>query len=399
LTVLSSAGANTTRLLSVDTATGRADPRYADPRYDVVGAGISPVTGEPDLAVVHRERRHLEALDPALRADLARLRQSCQGDLMLLGRDEADRRWLVLDFVDDGPSSYHVYDRVSRRTDFLFAHEPALGDYTMAPVEPFGFVARDGLDIHGYLTFPPGLARRGLPAVLAVHGGPWSRDVWGSGGEAQWLANRGYLCVQVNFRGSTGYGKAFTNAGDREWGGRMQDDLLDAVRCLVGSGAADPARIGICGSSYGGYAALVGATSTPEVFRCAVAASAPANLLTFVRSAARASELMATRLLHRIGDPDTDTDLLWSRSPLSRIDQLRIPVLIAHGGNDPRVRLDEPEQIVKALRGREIPHEYLVFADEGHGFVKPHNRMAFYAATEQFFAKHLGGRCETTGRG
>jgi dipeptidyl aminopeptidase/acylaminoacyl peptidase len=398
LLLLSSRAAETTRLLGMDLATGETRVLHADPRYDVVGAQVSPVTDEPDLVVVHRERRHLEALDPALEPELARLRQSCRGDVMLLGRDERDRRWLVLDFVDDGPSGYHVYDRASGQTELLFTHQPALARYTLAPIEPFSFRARDGLDVHGYVTFPPGVPRRRLPVVLAVHGGPWSRDVWGSGGEAQWLANRGYLCVQVNFRGSTGYGKAFTNAGDREWGGRMQDDLVDAVAHLVGRGVADPAKVGIYGSSYGGYAALVGVTSTPEVFRCAVAASAPVNLLTFVRNAARTSAMMAARLLHRIGDPDADADLLWSRSPLSRIDALARPVLIAHGANDPRVRLDEPEQIVTALRDKGIPHEYLVFPDEGHGFAKPANRQAFYAATELFLARHLGGRCEPVAR-
>jgi dipeptidyl aminopeptidase/acylaminoacyl peptidase len=269
-----------------------------------------------------------------------------------------------------------------------------LADHRLARVEPFSLRARDGLTLHGYLTFPPGVPRRALPTVLTVHGGPWQRDVWGFNAEAQWLANRGYLCLRVNYRGSTGYGRDFRNAGDREWGGRMQTDLLDAVDFVVSRGYADPSRVAIYGGSYGGYAALAGVAFTPGTFRCAVALAAPADLRTFIGAVPGTSQAVLRNFRRRIGDPVTDADVLWSRSPLSKVDDIRAPVLIAHGANDPRVRRAESDRIVAALRARGIPHEYLLFDDEGHGLVRQRNRQAFYAAAERFLAAHLGGRRE-----
>ncbi|MBO0684142.1 MAG: S9 family peptidase, partial [Candidatus Dormibacteraeota bacterium] len=295
---------------------------------------------------------------------------------------------------DDGPVSYFTYDRVSATGRFLFSHRQELEGRPLAKMEPFSFVARDGLTIHGYLTFPQGVERRGLPAVLNVHGGPWSRDVWGFDLQAQWLANRGYLCVQVNFRGSTGYGKRFLNAGDREWGARMHDDLVDAVGWVADRGYADPRRIGIFGGSYGGYAALVGATFTPDLFACAVDLVGPSNLRTLLETVPPYWKPMIAEWHARVGNPETEADFLWSRSPLSRVDQIRIPLLIAQGANDPRVKQAESEQIVAALREKGIPHQYLLFGDEGHGFAKPENRLRFYAAAEEFLSRYLGGRCE-----
>jgi dipeptidyl aminopeptidase/acylaminoacyl peptidase len=230
--------------------------------------------------------------------------------------------------------------------------------------------------------------------VLNVHGGPWGRDAWGFDSEAQWLANRGYLCLQVNFRGSTGYGKAFVNAGDREWGGKMQDDLTDAVAFAVSQGWADPARVAIYGGSYGGYAALAGAAFTPELFCCAVDIVGPSNLKTLIETIPPYWAPMIALFHTRVGDPEHDTEFLWSRSPLSRAADIRTPLLIAQGANDPRVKQAESEQIVAALREAGIDHEYLLFPDEGHGFAKPGNRLRFYAAAELFLARHLGGRAE-----
>jgi dipeptidyl aminopeptidase/acylaminoacyl peptidase len=198
----------------------------------------------------------------------------------------------------------------------------------------------------------------------------------------------------VNYRGSTGYGKDFVNAGDREWGGRMQDDLVDAAQWLVGRGIVDPARLAIYGSSYGGYAALVGAAFTPDLFRCAIAVCAPSDLRTFVRAAIDSAGQLTPRIRRRIGDPVADADFLWLRSPLSRVDEIRVPILVAHGANDPRVPVAEAEQLVAALRDKGIDHEFLCFPDEGHGFVKPGNQLRFYAVAEQFLARHLGGRHE-----
>jgi dipeptidyl aminopeptidase/acylaminoacyl peptidase len=235
---------------------------------------------------------------------------------------------------------------------------------------------------------------RDLPLVLDVHGGPWHRDEWGYDPEAQWLANRGYACLQVNFRGSTGYGKDFLNAGNREWGGKMHDDLVDAVRWAVDRGIADPSRLAIYGGSYGGYAALAGATLTPDLFRCAVAIVGPSNLITFIETIPPYWSTFLAMLHERVGNPETDAEFLRSRSPLTYVDRIRIPMLIAQGANDPRVKRSESEQIVAAMKAKGIPHEYLVFEDEGHGFAKPENRLRFYAVAERFLARHLGGRSE-----
>jgi dipeptidyl aminopeptidase/acylaminoacyl peptidase len=394
VTGLTSVGTNTVCLRRWDLRTGASELLYADPDYDVGSVGLSPLTGEADVVVVEGERRELTAVDPAVVPDVARLREACAGDAILLSRDPSDRKWLVMDYVDNGPARYHVYHRPTGSMRFLFSHNPVLEQYELARLEPFSFPARDGLIVHGYLAFPPGVPRRQLPAVLAVHGGPWTRDQWGSGGDAQWLANRGYLCVQVNYRGSTGYGKDFVNAGDREWGGRMQDDLVDAAESLVSRGIVDPARLAIYGSSYGGYAALVGAAFTPGLFRCAIAVCAPSDLRTFVRAAIDSAGQLTPRIRRRIGDPVADADFLWLRSPLSRVDEIRVPILVAHGANDPRVPVSEAEQLVVALRDNGIDHEFLCFPDEGHGFVKPGNQMRFYAVAERFLARHLGGRHE-----
>ncbi|WP_285504337.1 S9 family peptidase [Actinokineospora sp. NBRC 105648] len=397
LLLLSSKGSPTTRLLRVAIGDGAVEVLAEDPGHDVVGVGTDP-DGEARLAVVRRERAHLEALRADVRADVAALLAARAGEVTVLGGDDADRTWLVRYLVDDGPAEFRVYDRATRRTTPLFTHSTTLDGLPLARVEPFGFTARDGLAIHGYLTSPPGVPRAGLPTVVVVHGGPWTRDLWGFRGETQWLANRGYLALQVNFRGSTGYGKDFVNAGDRQWGAAMQDDLLDAVSHAIGRGWTDPHRVAIYGGSYGGYAALVGVTFTPEVFRCGVAVAAPSDLRTFL-AAVPGKELsgLTQRLWRRVGHPEHDADMLWARSPLSRIDRLRVPLLVAHGANDPRVPAAEAEQAVAVLRAKGIDHEYLLFPDEGHAFTRPRNRLAFYAAAERFLARHLGGRAEEPG--
>jgi dipeptidyl aminopeptidase/acylaminoacyl peptidase len=394
LVALSSVGANTSRLVWLDCADGSETVVAEDPVYDVAGVRLHPDTNDPQIAFVRRERMDYLVLDPAVAGDLDRLRRLDRGDLELAGHDDTDRIWLAGFSTDDGPIRYHAYDRQSGRSTFLFEHQPALSRYELAAMEPFSFTARDGLVVHGYLTFPAGEERSALPAVLNVHGGPWFRDTWGFDPEAQWLANRGYLCVQVNYRGSTGYGKAFVSAGDGEWGRRMHDDLIDAVRWVISEGYADADRIGIFGGSYGGYAALVGAAFTPDVFRCAVDIVGPSNLKTLIESIPPYWAPLVAQFHTRIGDPATDADLLWERSPLSRVDDIRIPLLIVQGANDPRVKQAESEQIVAALREKAIPHEYMLFEDEGHGFAKPENRLRFYAAAERFLSEHLGGRFE-----
>jgi dipeptidyl aminopeptidase/acylaminoacyl peptidase len=394
LWAVSSVDANAGRLVRIDCATGESEVVAEDPTYDVGGVHLHPDTREPRVVVYMKERAVHQVLDDAVAPDIAALQALEPGDLSLVGDDDADRTWLAAFMADDGPVRYYAYDRRTREATFLFEHQPALSRYRLASMEPFSFTARDGLTIHGYLTFPPGAERTALPAVLNVHGGPWGRDMWGYDPEAQWLANRGYLCIQVNFRGSTGYGKDFVNAGDREWGAKMHDDLLDAVDWAVAQGYADRSRVGIYGGSYGGYAALVGAAFTPDVFACAVDIVGPSNLITLIESIPPYWAPMIAQFHTRVGNPETEADLLWERSPLSRAGDIRIPLLIAQGANDPRVKQAESEQIVAALTEKGIDHEYLLFPDEGHGFAKPENRLKFYAAAERFLARHLGGRFE-----
>jgi dipeptidyl aminopeptidase/acylaminoacyl peptidase len=394
LLMISAAGSDTGRLTRVDLATAEATVLAEDPEADVSGVLLDPDTCDPQIVMVLKDRMAYVVLDPSVADDLKAVRALHPGDPTFSGRDEADTTWLVAFNVDAGSITYFTYDRATKTGRLLFSARPALAGYELAPMEPFSFAARDGLVIHGYATFPPGLGRTGLPVVLDVHGGPQVRDTWGYNPEAQWLANRGYLCIQVNYRGSTGYGKAFVAAGDREWGGKMHDDLVDAVGYAVSQGWADKSRVAIYGGSYGGYAALVGAAFTPDVFCCAVDIVGPSNLKTLLETIPPYWAPMIAQLHRRVGNPETDADFLWSRSPLSRARDIRIPLLIAQGANDPRVKQAESEQIVAALNEAGIDHEYMLFPDEGHGFAKPENRIKFYTAAERFLAKYLGGRHE-----
>jgi dipeptidyl aminopeptidase/acylaminoacyl peptidase len=388
----SSIDVNAARLVKLDIPSGTTDVLAEDPTYDVVSVTVHPDTREPQLAAFLKERFEYIVLDPTISADVEAIKAIQPGDFHLTDRDHADNTWLVAFDVDDGPIRYYAYDRTTKESTFLFEHRKQLENYTLAPMEAFSIKARDGLELNGYLSFPVGVPRENLPTVLNVHGGPWARDSWGFHPEAQWLANRGYLCVQVNFRGSGGYGKDFLNAGDREWGGKMHDDLIDTVNWLIEQGYADPDRIAIYGGSYGGYAALVGATFTPDVFACAIALVGPSNLKTFIETIPPYWLPMIAMWHNRVGNPETDEDFLWSRSPLAKVDNIKIPMLIAHGANDPRVKLSETEQIVEAMKAKGIDHELMIFPDEGHGFAKPDNRLKFYREADTFLARHLGGR-------
>jgi dipeptidyl aminopeptidase/acylaminoacyl peptidase len=394
LLMISAAGSDTGRLTRVDLATGDAAVLAQDAEADVSGVLLDPDTRDPLIVTFLKERLNYVVLDPSVEDDLKAIRALHPGDPSFAGRDEADATWLIAFNVDAGSVTYYLYDRAAKSGKLLFSARPALSGFELAAMEPFSFPARDGLVIHGYVTFPPGLGADSLPVVLDVHGGPQARDAWGYNPEAQWFANRGYLCVQVNYRGSTGYGKSFTAAGDREWGGKMHDDLLDAVDYVVAQGWADRSKIAIYGGSYGGYAALVGAAFTPDVFCCAVDIVGPSNLKTLLETIPPYWAPMIADLYRRVGNPETDAEFLWSRSPLSRARDIKIPLLIAQGANDPRVKQAESEQIVAALTEAGIDHEYMLFPDEGHGFAKPENRIRFYAAAERFLAKYLGGRYE-----
>jgi dipeptidyl aminopeptidase/acylaminoacyl peptidase len=394
LLVITPVDANTARLIRVDVATGAIEVLAEDAEADVDGVVLHPDTLEPQIVLVEKDREEFIVLDPAIEADLKAVRALHPGDPSISGREHANSSWLVAFTNDAGPVTYYVYDPAAHSGRFLFDARPELNRYQLAAMEPFSFTSRDGLTIHAYATFPAGADRSNLPAVVNVHGGPQVRDEWGWNPEAQWLANRGYLCVQVNYRGSTGYGKDFVAAGDREWGAKMHDDLIDAVDYIVGQGWADRDKVAIYGGSYGGYAALVGAAFTPDVFCCAVDIVGPSNLKTLLETIPPYWAPMIAQLYKRVGNPETEAEFLWSRSPLSRARDIRIPLLIAQGANDPRVKQAESEQIVAALQEAGIDHEYMLFPDEGHGFAKPANRLKFYAAAERFLARYLDGRFE-----
>lgn len=380
-------------LVRLSLTDGSVDLLAEDPRYDVARTIIHPDTRAVQAVAFQRARPEWQVLDEDAAPDFEAAMALEPGDFNLIDRTAADDVWLLALVQDAGPVSYYSFDRASGSGTFLFYHRPELADAGLVAMEPVELTARDGLTLHGYLTRPAGEAGP-LPMVLNVHGGPWHRDVWGYDPEAQWFANRGYACLQVNYRGSTGYGKTFLNAGDREWGGRMHDDLVDAVHWAIDEGIADPDRVAIYGGSYGGYAALVGATFTPELFCCAVDIVGPSNLITFIQSVPAYWEAFLEILYRRVGHPERDADFLRDRSPLFKVDRIAIPLLIAQGANDPRVKQSESEQIVAALKEKGIDHEYLVFPDEGHGFAKPENRLEFYAAAEAFLARYLGGRVE-----
>lgn len=392
--LLDSRDANAAPLVEVEIATGKKRIIAEDPQYDVGDVTVHPDTYEIQMVSFVKARIEHKVLDSSIEDDIARIGKLSAGDFGIYNRTDDDKQWLVGFNEDRHPFSYYAYDRTTQEGTFLFYNRPDLADYSLAQMQPFSFTARDGLEIHGYLHLPPGKPRSALPTVLNVHGGPWHRDSWGYEPEGQWLANRGYAVLQVNFRGSTGYGKNFLNAGDREWGGKMHDDLVDAVGWVVGEGIADPDRIAIYGGSYGGYAALAGATFTPDLFKCAVDIVGPSNLITFIETIPPYWSTYLATLHKRVGNPETETEFLKSRSPLFSVDEIRIPMLIAQGANDPRVKQSESEQIVAAMREKGIDYEYMLFEDEGHGFAKPENRLRFYATAERFLAKHLGGRAE-----
>jgi dipeptidyl aminopeptidase/acylaminoacyl peptidase len=385
---------NAARLLQMDVHSGEFRVILEDPEYDVGRLIVNPDTYKIQAVSFTKARDEWIVLDASIEREISEIRRLHHGDFFLSSRDHSDRHWIVGFTADNGPVPYYIFPRDDKRATFLFDHRHELRKYKLATMEPISFSSSDGKTIHGYITFPEEQSHSNLPMVLNVHGGPWHRDTWGFNPEAQWFANRGYVCLQVNFRGSTGYGKDFLNAGDREWGGKMHQDLVDAVYWAIEKGYADPKRIAIYGGSYGGYAALVGATFTPDLFRCAIAIVGPSNLITFIKSIPPYWSTYLATLHKRVGNPETESEFLKSRSPLSRVDQIKIPMLIAQGANDPRVKQAESEQIVEAMKQKHILHEYLLFADEGHGFAKPENRLRFYQHAEKFLAQHLGGRYE-----
>ena len=397
LYIVGSHDANAQRLILFDLKTRQETVIAEDSQYDVGGILIHPTNRVVQAVSFYRDKQEWQVLDQSIASDFEAIAKVRPGEFEVNSRDLADTTWLVSYTTDDGPVYYYAYNRESKTSTLLFSNQPKLEELTLVSMQPISYQARDGLTIHGYLTTPVGIPVKNLPTVLLVHGGPWARDTWGYSPIVQWLANRGYAVLQVNFRGSTGYGKDFLNAGNREWAIKMHDDLIDAVNWLVQQEIADPRKVAIMGGSYGGYASLVGLTFTPSVFAAGVDIVGPSNLITLLQSIPPYWAPMKAMFSHRVGDLETEADFLKSRSPLFFVDRIEKPLLIGQGANDPRVKQAESEQIVKAMQEANKPVEYVLYPDEGHGFARPENRLHFFAKVEEFLAKYLGGKCEPVG--
>jgi dipeptidyl aminopeptidase/acylaminoacyl peptidase len=384
---------NAARLLEIDIATGKQKVVVEDPQFDINATINNPKTNALEAVNLIKQRVDYVFLDPKLKDDFAVLSKVRDGDIQGISRSLDDSKWIVTYVSDNAPVYWYLYDRPAKKATVLFSNRPKLEKYQLSSMKPIEFQARDGMTLYGYVTTPAGLESKNLPMVVLVHGGPWGRDVWGYSSYAQWLANRGYAVLQINFRGSTGYGKKYVNAGDRQWAGAMHTDLLDGKDWAVKQGIADAKKVCIMGGSYGGYATLAGVTFSPDAFACGVDIVGPSNLNTLLKTIPPYWSTILATFHKRMGDSE---DILKAQSPLFKADQIKAPLLIGQGANDPRVNKAESDQIVAAMRKNKKPVEYYVFPDEGHGFARPTNNMAFNAITEEFLAKYLGGRYEPT---
>jgi acylaminoacyl-peptidase len=399
----SSVGRDTAAILRVDWMTGDKSLVARNERADITACLIDPCTKEVTAVSAEYMRTEWTAIDAAVDRDLAMLERELDGTISIESQSDDDTLWVVAASRPDRPLAWHLLDRRLGKITPLFSARPRLEKVELASMHGIVIKSRDGLDLVSYLTLPTTVTGvrpvRPLPMVLLVHGGPWWRDSWDFDRDVQWLVNRNYAVLQVNYRGSTGFGKAFTNAGDGEWGGKMHDDLIDAVNWSIAEGIADPQRIAICGASYEGYAAFVGATFTPGVFCCSVPVVGITNLETMLADPPPYWASFYEQECHRIGDPRTPEGvaLLKARSPLYRAGDITKPMLIGHGANDVRCKVAESDQIVAAMTARDIPVTYVVYPDEGHGFARPENNIVFKAVMEAFLARHLGGRAEPIG--
>ncbi|MEP6967169.1 MAG: S9 family peptidase, partial [Pseudomonadota bacterium] len=391
LYMVDSRGRDTAALESLDADTGQTRVLAQDKRADIDNAIEDPRTGELEAYSVDYLTRAWTGLDPRAAKDIAILDRAAKGQWSVVSQSDDDRLWTVsVDRVTE-PVTFYLYDRGAGRLTRLFAARPELEGKTLAAMRGVEIPSRDGLTLVSYLSLPPGvpagadgLPAKPLPMVLFVHGGPWARDNYGYFSYHQWLANRGYAVLSVNYRGSTGFGKAFIKAGDLQWGRKMHDDLIDAVAWAVKNGVTTADSVAIMGGSYGGYATLAGVTMTPDAFRCGVDIVGPSNLFTLLQTIPPYWAAIYEQFTQRMGDPRTEAGraLLKERSPLTYVDQIRVPLLIGQGANDPRVNKRESDQIVAAMKAKGTPVTYVLFPDEGHGFHRPENATAFNAVAE-----------------
>jgi len=397
---------NTSALVQYDTQKNEFQLLSEDPRADLSGVLIHPSELRVQAVSFTYDHRYWQVLDSSIQADLDFLATVERGEVDVVSRTQDDQDWIVAYTMDNSPVRYYRYERDEGAAHFLFSNRKDLEDKPLANMQSVIIKSRDGLDLVSYLTLPAGSDSNGtgrpakpLAMVLFVHGGPWGRDDWGFDPYHQWLANRGYAVLSVNFRASTGFGKAFTNAGNMEWGAAMHNDLLDAVEWAVNEGIADKNSIAIMGGSYGGYATLAGLTFTPDVFACGVDIVGPSNIITLLETIPPYWTPMLEMLTSRMGDHRTEEgrEFLKSRSPLTYADRIRKPLLIGQGANDPRVKQAESDQIVQAMQAKNIPVTYVLYPDEGHGFARPENNMSFSAVAEAFLAGILEGRYEPIG--
>jgi dipeptidyl aminopeptidase/acylaminoacyl peptidase len=401
--LIDSRGRDTAALKTLNLASGKEDVLAENEKADISGALMHPTEKTIQAVSFTYTKPEWQVLDKDIQPDLDYLRTVTDGELQVTGRTLDDKWWTVAYLMDNGPARFYVYDREAKEARFLFVSDRALAELPLVKMHPVVVEARDGLNLVCYLTLPrdadpdnTGRPNRPLPMVLNVHGGPWARDDWGYDPEHQLLANRGYAVLAVNYRGSTGFGKEFINAADREWAGKMHDDLIDAVNWAVSEKIAQKDKVAIMGGSYGGYATLVGLTVTPDVFACGVDIVGPSSLLTLMENPPEYWYSFMPVMKRRVGDWESEEgrEFLKSRSPLFMVEKIKRPLLIGQGANDPRVKQAEADQIVAAMEAKKIPVTYVLFQEEGHGFAKPQNRFAFYAVTEAFLAEHLGGRFE-----
>jgi len=395
--MIDSRGRNTAALFSVVPAPDGGTPSliFSNDKADVSGAMVNPDTLEIEAVESEYLRSDWKIFSEAVKKDFAALAKVDDGDFEVTSRTHDDTKWIVLFRGDQASTRWWLWDRTAGKGTFLGSARPALAGMPLRPMMPVEIKARDGLTLPSYLTLPADGAKN-APLVLFVHGGPWARDSWGLHPYHQWLANRGYAVLSVNFRGSTGFGKNFINAGNREWYGKMQDDLNDAVAWAVKQGYADPKKVAIMGGSYGGYATLAGLTRDPELFTCGVDIVGPSHIATLLSTIPPYWKPMMAMFETRVGAL-SEEDHLNAISPLTHVENIRRPLLIGQGANDPRVKVHESDQIVAAMKNHQLPVTYVVFPDEGHGFARPDNNMAFNAITEAFLARHLGGRAEPVG--